>query len=352
MNTFDPQLSQQDLAEMIDREGLAFECKADDGSWLAIEGSSNPPRICTFHYEIRLAPGALTEFGLKPGMVPHNPDGLTAEQITEGGKCRALEKGSCLPRFSQWWSKDAQAWEILKLRVDDAVPDCMTSYRLLVNTPFPKPSRTEPPDNTRVHATHCCAEHGCKYGDDDECPVVTGKVSGVLCEDCEPPDEQSSVTQQAGQTPESRIDQVFLQAFETNHPAMLDWVRIKFDLKKLRTLETELAAALAEKQDFLDTLIAIYDKLGVKEGDVPGGEKVSVTVLRYVTTALAQRDEANRLLREAAESMKDTLMLLQHADFSHEVADSSGYDEGNYIAEKYEKRIQENLTQITNHLKP
>lgn len=33
---------------------------------------------------------------------------------------------------------------------------------------------------------------------------------------------------------EERIDQVFLEAFETNHPAMLDWVSIKFELKDLR----------------------------------------------------------------------------------------------------------------------
>jgi hypothetical protein len=28
-----------------------------------------------------------------------------------------------------------------------------------------------------VHDTHCCAIHGCKYGDDD-CPVVSGEVGG------------------------------------------------------------------------------------------------------------------------------------------------------------------------------
>lgn len=29
---------------------------------------------------------------------------------------------------------------------------------------------------------------------------------------------------------EDRLDQVFINAFETNHPAMLDWVAIKFEL--------------------------------------------------------------------------------------------------------------------------
>lgn len=36
-----------------------------------------------------------------------------------------------------------------------------------------------------VHITHCCALHGCKYGDED-CPVATGKVGQEYsCEDCE-----------------------------------------------------------------------------------------------------------------------------------------------------------------------
>jgi len=36
----------------------------------------------------------------------------------------------------------------------------------------------------RVHATHCCKWHGCKYGDKD-CPVVLGVIEQeYLCEDC------------------------------------------------------------------------------------------------------------------------------------------------------------------------
>ena len=37
----------------------------------------------------------------------------------------------------------------------------------------------------KVHASHCCKWHGCKYGDDD-CPVVTGLIKQeYLCEWCE-----------------------------------------------------------------------------------------------------------------------------------------------------------------------
>lgn len=38
--------------------------------------------------------------------------------------------------------------------------------------------------DTGVHETHCCAEHGCKYGEED-CPVVNGAVDGLSCEECE-----------------------------------------------------------------------------------------------------------------------------------------------------------------------
>ena len=39
-------------------------------------------------------------------------------------------------------------------------------------------------DNTRVHITHCCVTHGCKYGDED-CPVANKKVAqSYSCEEC------------------------------------------------------------------------------------------------------------------------------------------------------------------------
>lgn len=38
--------------------------------------------------------------------------------------------------------------------------------------------------NIGVHETHCCSDHGCKYGDED-CPVVKGTVEGIRCESCD-----------------------------------------------------------------------------------------------------------------------------------------------------------------------
>ena len=38
--------------------------------------------------------------------------------------------------------------------------------------------------NARVHMTHCCIKHGCKYGD-EECPIVLGLIKQLYqCEEC------------------------------------------------------------------------------------------------------------------------------------------------------------------------
>lgn len=34
-----------------------------------------------------------------------------------------------------------------------------------------------------AHDTHCCPEHGCKYGDAD-CPVELGASDGIVCQEC------------------------------------------------------------------------------------------------------------------------------------------------------------------------
>jgi len=47
-----------------------------------------------------------------------------------------------------------------------------------------KGTTTIPKEKWGVHITHCCLEHGCKYGHID-CPVATGLVKQkYLCEDC------------------------------------------------------------------------------------------------------------------------------------------------------------------------
>ena len=44
----------------------------------------------------------------------------------------------------------------------------------------------EPDSNRDVHTEHCCQLHGCKYGDQDSCPVASGrKRQSYPCEYCE-----------------------------------------------------------------------------------------------------------------------------------------------------------------------
>ena len=39
-------------------------------------------------------------------------------------------------------------------------------------------------DDYKVHASHCCKWHGCRYGDKN-CPVVNGEIEQLwLCDDC------------------------------------------------------------------------------------------------------------------------------------------------------------------------
>lgn len=139
--SFQPQLSQQDLAEMIDREGLPFEVrKPGCKEWIYLLGNNenNPIHYLIEEFKIRLAPGALTEYGLKPGMVPPNPDGLTADQITEGGKYRAVANGEVIDSsvtLEVWVSR--QKW-IPQRNSVMVVYNFPGTCRVPVNTPFPK----------------------------------------------------------------------------------------------------------------------------------------------------------------------------------------------------------------------
>lgn len=89
MSTFQPKLPPNEIAAMIEREELAWQFHVGDEIWVRDNNYLTVFERVALGQEIRLAPGALTEFGLKPGMVPRNPDNLTADQITEGGKYRA-----------------------------------------------------------------------------------------------------------------------------------------------------------------------------------------------------------------------------------------------------------------------
>jgi len=47
---------------------------------------------------------------------------------------------------------------------------------------------------------------------------------------------------------ERRLDRLFAGAFGTNHPAKLDWVTIKFELKSLREKMEEINGKVGEER--------------------------------------------------------------------------------------------------------
>lgn len=53
-------------------------------------------------------------------------------------------------------------------------------------------------------------------------------------------------------------------------------------------LQTQLAASLADRKDMVDTLVAVYEKLGLREGEVPGEKLVSDTVRDRVNEVVAE----------------------------------------------------------------
>ena len=59
---------------------------------------------------------------------------------------------------------------------------------------------------------------------------------------------------------EDRLDQVFINAFEANHPAMLDWVAVKFELKELRATKSSGAQPPQADNSQSDAIVALYKK--------------------------------------------------------------------------------------------
>jgi len=302
--TFQPQLTPAELAAMIDREGLAFECRASEAHpW-------KTPRKCdsdALHYlrsayEIRLAPGALTEFGLKPGLKPHNPDNLPADNITDGGKYRAVVAGDSCIHPHEFWSSRRNRW-ITGTQIDECVFGGMSSYsyRVPINTPFPTtPPTTEPESETlRLDAALAFL----KKKNEHSHPDLAGySVTGI-----------------------QRL------------------------INDARQLETELRVTQCENQDYLDTFQAIYNKLGIKEGDAPGSEKVSDTVLRYVTATQRKLNEANGLLERAREDLKQALRqwsnLYDMANFDDDIA----LEDAEHLEAQIYKKAESTLTAITQH---
>ena len=74
-----------------------------------------------------------------------------------------------------------------------------------------------------VHTEHCCRWHGCKYGDDADCPVENGtKRQSYACEQCDYEADQIgdySDGVEAGKAQVSReVQEIIDEAFEKHTP--------------------------------------------------------------------------------------------------------------------------------------
>lgn len=97
-----------------------------------------------------------------------------------------------------------------------------------------------------VHITHCCALHGCKYGDYD-CPVTNALASQeYMCEECE-----SEV-----------VNPIFSDKPIIVNVSILDGLNIFFNAKKFLALENE--TKLNVEKDILKVGSLIYIKSDIK----------------------------------------------------------------------------------------
>lgn len=146
---------------------------------------------------------ALTPFGLPSHLVPHNPAGLSAEQITEGGKWRCGTANDFMQTgVFEYWKNENTGWVAGAFGGRYALhlnPDF--TYRLPADTPFPDweemskaviESEIPPPPINRCPSTFPHPAH-------DYCPGVPfGKRATVKeSSTAQPATEDSSTPQPA-----------------------------------------------------------------------------------------------------------------------------------------------------------
>ena len=92
-------------------------------------------------------------------------------------------------------------------------------------------SPRSPHDHTAVHASHCCFQHGCKYGDDD-CPVASGQVEQLYdCEWCD--NDREEIQLQSEEESLTRIRQnLESYARYSKHPVVLAKVGVLLEQLK------------------------------------------------------------------------------------------------------------------------
>lgn len=341
-----PQLSQQELAAWIDREGLAFEVLewAANGTkafWRSPSDDLDVLYYLEADYEIRLAPGALNEWNLPHGTEPHNPDGLTPEQITEGGQYRAVtleELSSPLPPEAQYFRNGKWKWKSFRIAYG-----LETTYRVPITTPLPavKESLTPQPATGQSQTPRTDAAEAAYAGWKQKLGTfksVTDKSQAVLNPQLDGFD--------------------FARTLETELRDVLSDTTYYIRKEAIERLETELTAALTQRDEARETLDLMCDefqRIKALAGLPPeahtfceraiSGIKQRVPLVEQRDKAEKERDEARRLLGEAGSALALSASRLQRLALECGHGSPIRFDANTWASETKEK-----YNQITNHL--
>lgn len=93
------------------------------------------------------------------------------------------ESNSKLGGVPVWWTK-INSIEVDKKEIIVKLHSELKKQKIELEREKLVKETTIPEERWGVHETHCCEEHGCKYGNED-CPVVIGLIKQrYRCEFC------------------------------------------------------------------------------------------------------------------------------------------------------------------------